>query len=75
MAIQVKERESFTPEMLDYLERTKKVVDEHFLPYRVVFNLTPWLTLRQTMPDKINNLFKAIMDNHLMGAVIPKQYG
>src|SRR3990172_3422639 len=76
MAIQVKaEKEFFTPEMLDYLEKSKKVCEERFAPYRRVINDTPWTKLRVTMPDMINNLFKDIKDNGLLGCGVPKEYG
>ena len=75
MTVQVKEREYWTPEMLDYIERCNKVAEETFLPYRRVFNATPWLQLRVNMPDVINRMFSEILENKLMGGVVPKEYG
>src|SRR3972149_8515502 len=75
MAVQVKEREYWTLEMFDYLEKSKKACEETFLPYRRLFNATPWLQLRMTMPDVVNRMFSAVLENRLLGAAVAKEYG
>ena len=77
MAVEVKEREYWTPGMLDFVERAKPVIEENFLPYRVLFNHTPWLQLRVTMPDIVDRLWNAPKDANppLFGRGVPKEFG
>ncbi|MFC2058829.1 acyl-CoA dehydrogenase family protein [Chloroflexota bacterium] len=70
-----KEKESFTPEMLDYLGKMKKVVEETFSPYRIAFNANMYTRLKEIMPKEVDRMFSDLMSNGLIASAVPKEFG
>lgn len=75
MVREIKEKEYFTPEMLEYVEKAEKVAERYWLPYRVQFDYLGYFKARDQMPNEFNALFKAGKESGLLGWAVPKEYG